>query len=147
MTDYMIKIAQDRGIKKIFAYFLKDNEAIQKIFEKKGFKIIQEQKVWRAEKNVDSEKKQAVGRGVGPVDAVKKAITSVIGHSITLKNYNLKAITGGTNALADVEITVEDKNGKEFKVQAVNEDITIASALALIEGINKALNFQRKIKN
>ncbi len=52
MTDYMIKIAKDRGIKKIFAYYLQDNEIIEHIFEKRGFKIIREQKAWRAEKEL-----------------------------------------------------------------------------------------------
>ncbi len=52
MTDYMIEIAKDRGVKKIFAYFLEDNEIMEHIFERRGFKIIREQKAWRAEKQL-----------------------------------------------------------------------------------------------
>jgi acetyltransferase len=52
MTDYMIEIAKQRGIRKIFAYFLSDNEVMEHIFEKRGFKIIREQKSCRAEKEL-----------------------------------------------------------------------------------------------
>jgi 2-isopropylmalate synthase len=91
---------------------------------------------------INNEKKSAKATGIGPVDAVKNAIEEIIGDSIKLKDYHLKAITRGTNALADVEIKVQDKDGNIFHAQSVNEDIVMASALALIEGINKALNFR-----
>ncbi len=71
----------------------------------------------------------------------------MIDPSIKLKEYGLKAITGGTDALADVSITVQDKNGNIFKAEAVNEDIIMASAIALVKGMNKVLNFQRKKQN
>ena len=92
---------------------------------------------------VDKKEKTGKGKGVGPVDAVSHAIRTMIDPSITLKEYKLKAITGGTNALADVAIKVQDNKGNIFKAEAVNEDIIMASAIALIEGMNKALNFQR----
>ena len=92
---------------------------------------------------IDKKEKTGKGKGVGPVDAVSHAIRTMIDPSITLKEYNLKAITGGTNALADVAIKVQDTKGNIFKAEAVNEDIIMASAIALIQGMNKALNFQR----
>ena len=46
--------------------------------------------------------------------------------------------------MADVSIKVQDSKANIFKAEAVNEDIIMASAIALIKGINKALNFQRK---
>jgi len=95
---------------------------------------------------INGEAKTGKGNGVGPVDAVSKAISSIIGPSIKLKEYNLKAITGGTDALADVVIKVEDEKGNMFGAQAVDEDVIMASAIALIKGINKALNFQKKKK-
>jgi 2-isopropylmalate synthase len=93
---------------------------------------------------VNGKKKTGKGKGVGPVDAVSHAVRTMIDPSISLKEYNLKAITGGTDALADVSITVQDKKGSIFKAEAVNEDIIMASASALIKGMNKALNFQKK---
>ncbi len=93
---------------------------------------------------VDGRQKTGKGRGVGPVDAVSHAIGTMVDPSIKLKEYGLKAITGGTDALADVSIKVQDNKGNIFKSEAVNEDIIMASAIALVKGMNKALNFQRK---
>ncbi len=92
---------------------------------------------------INGKKKIGKGKGVGPVDAVSHAIRTMIDPSITLKEYNLKAITGGTDALADVSIKVQDNKNNVFKAEAVNEDILMASAIALIKGMNKALNFQK----
>jgi len=94
--------------------------------------------------NVEGKRKTGTGKGVGPVDAVSHAVRTMIDPSIKLKEYGLKAITGGTDALADVSIKVQDAKGNIFKAEAVNEDIIMASTIALIKGMNKALNFQRK---
>ncbi|MBI2139904.1 2-isopropylmalate synthase [Candidatus Woesearchaeota archaeon] len=93
---------------------------------------------------INGEKKSGEAKGVGPVDAISNAITSLIEQPIRLKEYGLKAITGGTDALADVSISVEDNSGNVFKANAVNEDIVMASAMALIKGLNRALNFRVK---
>lgn len=93
---------------------------------------------------VNNETKTGAATGVGPVDATAKAIRSLIGPSITLNEYNLKAITGGTDALADVTIKIKDSENNLFSAQAVNEDVIMASAEALIKGINKAMNFQKR---
>lgn len=85
-----------------------------------------------------------VGKGVGPVDAVCNAIRTVVDPDITLKEYNLRAITGGTNALANVVIKVEDKGKNVFRAEAVDGDVIMASTKAFIQGINKALNFKNK---
>lgn len=92
---------------------------------------------------INGKKKIGKGQGVGPVDAVSHAVGNIIGPAVTLKEYNLKAITGGTNALADVTIKIEDKKGHIFSAEAVNEDVIMASAEALIKGINKALSFKK----
>ncbi len=94
--------------------------------------------------SIRGEIKTGKGEGVGPVDAVCNAIQSIVEPSVTLKEYSLKAITGGTDALADVAITVMDSHKNVFKAEAVDEDIIMASAKAFIQGINKALNFKSK---
>lgn len=91
---------------------------------------------------VDGKKKTGKGKGVGPVDAVSHAVKNIIGPSVTLKEYNLKAITGGTDALAHVTIKVSDKKGNIFSAEGVNEDVIMASAIALVKGLNKALTFK-----
>jgi 2-isopropylmalate synthase len=87
--------------------------------------------------------------GVGPVDAVLKAITKLT-HSLAkvrLKEYRLEAITGGSNAVAEVVIKVEDEQGHVVSARAAREDIVMASVEAMINGINKCLLKNRKQGN
>lgn len=96
---------------------------------------------------INGEKKVATGIGVGPVDAASNAINSVVGDFIKLKEYNLKAITGGTNALASVSIKVEDDKNNIFMSEAVDPDVIMASVKAILKGANKALIYKRKRGN
>jgi len=95
---------------------------------------------------IEGKEKVGSATGVGPVDAASKAIKHLIDPSLKLTSYSLKAITGGTDALADVAITVENKQGEKFKAGAVNEDIVKASVEALIKGANYALMHQKPKK-
>lgn len=94
---------------------------------------------------VNSELKIAAGVGDGPVDAISNAIWQMVDPSLKLMDYNLKAITGGTDALADVSIKLSDENQNIFMARSVDEDVIRASAKAIVKGINKALNFREKI--
>ena len=93
---------------------------------------------------INGEKKIGTGTGIGPVDAASNAIKSVIGPLISLKEYNLKAVTGGTNALASVSIKFEDESKNIFVSEAVESDVVMASVRAIIKGANKALIFKNK---
>jgi len=83
----------------------------------------------------------AAETGVGPVDAVLKAITKLTSNleKIRLSEYRLEAITGGSNAVAEVVIKVEDEKGNIVSARAAREDIVMASVEAMINGINKLL--------
>jgi len=61
---------------------------------------------------------------------------------IKLLEYNLKAITGGTDALADVTIKVSDENGNIYTANAIDKDIVMASVNALVKAINDALHYR-----
>jgi len=90
---------------------------------------------------IDGQEYVAAETGVGPVDAVLKAIqklTSSI-EKIKLSEYRLEAITGGSNAVAEVIIKVEDEKGNIVSARATREDIVMASVEAMINGINKCL--------
>jgi hypothetical protein len=99
------------------------------------------------ELQVDGVKKVGQGTGVGPVDAASAAIRNVVNPKIKLKEFKLKAITGGTDALADVTVRLEDENGNIFLGDAINQDVIMASVLALIKGMNRALNFKASALN
>jgi 2-isopropylmalate synthase len=88
------------------------------------------------------------GTGVGPVDAAAHALQSIIhnefGPHLDLKEYGLRAITGGTDALANAHIRFADSAGNSFRGEAVNADVILASVHAMVQGANRAVNFQRR---
>ncbi len=88
---------------------------------------------------IDGKKVEAKGTGVGPVDAITNALQSVSPTKVSLHEYHLNAITGGTDALADVEVKIVNGSGKVHNAEAINEDVLTASTNAIIKGINKAL--------
>ncbi|MEK6973413.1 MAG: 2-isopropylmalate synthase [archaeon] len=89
--------------------------------------------------SVDGIKKIGVSSGVGSVDAATKAILSAVPLDMSLKEYNLKAVSGGTDSLANVLIRIADKQKNEYQAEAVHEDIVLASINALIKGMNKIM--------
>ncbi|MEA1986780.1 MAG: 2-isopropylmalate synthase [Candidatus Marinimicrobia bacterium] len=94
---------------------------------------------------VYGEEKIGSGVGNGPIDAISSAIWSMIETSLKLVKYNLKSITGGTNALANVSIKLSDIHNHIYGAKAVSEDVISASANALIDAINKALHYSKTI--
>jgi 2-isopropylmalate synthase len=98
---------------------------------------------------LDGKEYIAAETGVGPVDAVLKAIQKLTNNleKIRLNEYRLEAITGGSNAVAEVVIKVEDEKGNIVSARAAREDIVMASVEAMINGINKCLIKNRKQGN
>ncbi len=90
---------------------------------------------------VDGKEYMAAETGVGPVDAAIKAIQKIVGSlaDVKLREYRLEALTGGSDAVAEVIVKVEDKYGNIVSARGVNEDIVRASVEAMIEGINRCL--------
>ena len=81
--------------------------------------------------------------GVGPVDAAAKALRIAIDPNLRLSRYGLKAITGGTDALAHATIEFEDERGGRFHGEAIDEDVILASVRAMVKGANRALSARR----
>ena len=96
---------------------------------------------------LDGKEYIAAETGVGPVDSVLKAIQKLTSNlaKIRLNEYRLEAITGGSNAVAEVVIKVEDEYGHIVSARAAREDIVMASVEAMINGINKCLIKNRKL--
>ena len=80
--------------------------------------------------------------GVGPVDAAIKAIQEIIGGEIggdiELKDFRIEAITGGSNALAEVIVGVA-KGGRMVTARGVREDIVMASVEAIVNAVNRLM--------
>nr|MCR5853269.1 hypothetical protein [Methanophagales archaeon] len=83
--------------------------------------------------------------GVGPVDAAIKAIQDAIsdelGGAVKLKDFRIEAITGGSDALAEVIVGVEHA-GKTVTARGVREDIVLASVEAFLNAVNRLLLMQ-----
>ncbi len=91
--------------------------------------------------NVEGKDLIASDTGVGPVDAALKAIQKIASDvaSIKIREYKLDSISGGSDALAEVSVKVEDKNGNVVSARKANEDIVVASVEAMMDAINKVL--------
>lgn len=79
--------------------------------------------------------------GAGPVDAIYKTIDSLIGESITLVDYSIHSVTGGTDALGQVTVRIRDKD-RVFAGRGSALDVLVASAKAYLEAINRMLFFR-----
>ena len=93
----------------------------------------------RAEVTVSSgdDEETAEAEGDGPVDAAFKAIDLVLRVPVTLVEYTIGAVSGGTDALGEVRVVVES-GGRAFSAQAVSTDVTEASAEAYLRACSHA---------
>ena len=89
---------------------------------------------------VNGKERLGASVGVGPVDAALKAVTGILGdYKFKLRDFRIEAISGGSDALAEVIIGIEDETGRVVSARATNEDIVMASVEALVSAINQHL--------
>jgi 2-isopropylmalate synthase len=79
---------------------------------------------------------EKTGYGDGPVDAVFKAITEITGTKSRLLKYEVKSITGGTDALGEVMCSLEEDD-RSVTGHGADTDIIVASAKAYVNALNK----------
>jgi 2-isopropylmalate synthase len=96
--------------------------------------------------NVMGEKKVTSAIGVGPVDASLKAVTELLGRRIKITEFKMEAITGGSDALANVYVTIEDESGETFTARSAGADIVMASIDAVINAVNYLMLKKKKKK-
>ena len=95
---------------------------------------------------VDGETKYAKVEGNGPVDAIFKAIREMEPHAdATLQLYQVHAVTGGTDAQAEVTVRLEE-NGRTVNGSGADADTLVASARAYIHALNKLMTKRGKGK-
>jgi 2-isopropylmalate synthase len=81
--------------------------------------------------------------GDGPIDATYRAITNLAQSKCKLLKFAVSSITGGTEALGEVSVRLEDE-GTIVTGQGVDPDIVTASARAYINGLNR-LKFSKEM--
>jgi len=73
----------------------------------------------------------------GTVESVFKAIDNAVGMKGSLADYQVRAVTAGKDALAEVKLAVE-VGGRHFRGQAVSFDVMESSAKAYVRAMNNA---------
>ncbi len=74
--------------------------------------------------------------GDGPVDSIYKAIAAMTGTKSRLLRFEVKGITGGTDALGEVMVSLEE-DGRSVRGHGADTDIILAAAKAYINALNK----------
>jgi 2-isopropylmalate synthase len=80
----------------------------------------------------------AASPGAGPVDAVLNALKISLGpnNGYQLEEFRIDAITGGSDALADVYIGMKKGDDRVITARAANPDIVMASVEAFVGAVN-----------
>jgi 2-isopropylmalate synthase len=88
---------------------------------------------------VDGEEMTTTSRGNGPVDALFNAIRKLVPHEqAKLERYEVKAVTGGTDAQAEVSVLLSE-NGRTTRGRGAHHDTMVASARAYVNALNKLM--------
>lgn len=80
---------------------------------------------------------RAAELGDGPVDATLKAIKKLAKRDAKLIQYNVGAITGGTDAIGEVTVRITEGERNPVVGRGSSTDIIEASAKAYIDALNR----------
>ena len=88
---------------------------------------------------IDGKKNTVSETGIGPVDAALKAIRIAVNSKISLEEYRLSAITGGSDSLCEVTVIIKDvhNDGALSVGKAMGMDIVETSVDGMMEAINR----------
>ncbi len=88
------------------------------------------------ELNIKGRVEKAETTGDGPVDALFNGIKKLVPHGAKLELYQVHAVTGGTDAQAEVTVRLNN-DGRIVTGNSRNTDTLVASALAYLAAVNK----------
>jgi len=93
--------------------------------------------------DIDGEHVTTQSTGNGPVDAIFKAIRALVPHEGALELYQVHAVTGGTDAQAEVSVRLSE-SGRSFTAKGADPDTLVASAKAYVSALNKLTSKRNK---
>lgn len=95
--------------------------------------------------NGDWEERIDSSIGVGPVDAAIGSILKTFKEigKIELLEYEIEAVSGGTDALGYTAVKLRDENGYVVSGNAAHEDIVMSSVQSIVAGLNKLMVLRR----
>ncbi|MHC3438808.1 (R)-citramalate synthase [Natrialbaceae archaeon A-gly3] len=96
--------------------------------------------------DVAGEERVAAGTGSGPVDAAVSAVREALGSAANaeLESYHVDAVTGGTDAVVTVEVTMS-RDDRTVTVARSEGDITRASVTAMVDALDRLLEDERDL--
>ncbi len=95
------------------------------------------------ELTVDGETKACQATGDGPVDAAFNCVKRLFPHDARLQLYQVHAVTGGTDAQAEVTVRLEE-DGRTVNGAGADTDTMVASVKAYLNALNKLLVKRQK---
>jgi len=95
------------------------------------------------ELTIDGETKSCHATGDGPVDAAFNCVKRLFPHDARLQLYQVHAVTGGTDAQAEVTVRLEE-DGRTVNGAGADTDTMVASVKAYVNALNKLLLKRQK---
>jgi len=89
---------------------------------------------------------QGIAVGDGPVDAIYNAIQKITKIEAKLKNYRIRAVTRGADAMGEVTLDLEHSD-RTVRGRGLSTDILEASAIAYLSAINRLRNQSARNKD
>ena len=86
--------------------------------------------------DVEGDVRSTKATGDGPVDAIFNAIKALVPYQAHLQLYQVHAVTGGTDAQAEVSVRLEE-DGKTVTGRGADTDTLVASARAYVSALNR----------
>ena len=86
---------------------------------------------------IDGVEVQGVSMGAGPIDAAYKAVADLVKTRSRLLRFAVNSITGGTDALGEVTVRLEDDSHVITTGQGADPDIITASVKAYLNALNR----------
>lgn len=80
--------------------------------------------------------------GTGPIDALCKAIDKIIQADCELSEFSVQSVTHGIDALGEVTMRITAKDGKVYSGRGSECDITVSSAKAYVNALNRMIQHQ-----
>jgi len=88
---------------------------------------------------VEGKENTAATRGSGPIDALFAAIRTIVPHEQSmLERYEVHAVTGGTDAQAEVSVVLAE-DGRTVRGLGAHHDTLVASVRAYVNALNKLM--------
>ncbi|HSW96387.1 MAG TPA: 2-isopropylmalate synthase [Candidatus Saccharimonadales bacterium] len=85
---------------------------------------------------IDEQEETATATGDGPIDATFTAINNILKKKVTLEEYLVQAVTGGTDDMGKVHVQINHK-GIIYYGFGADTDVIVASAKAYLDAMNK----------